>query len=114
MRSRGVSCWASRDAICQLAGWLFIRSGVISPNVYSRNTSPPSMVDVTKPERRRDIQRALRAAGCVIRSDAGDHTKWICKCGAHTANIPRHGSISPGVVANTIKRLTCLPEGWLQ
>lgn len=72
------------------------------------------MVDVTKPERRRQVEKALRAAGCSIKSEAGGHTKWVCGCGAHTANIPRHGQISPGVVASTIKRMSCLPEGWLQ
>jgi hypothetical protein len=70
-------------------------------------------VGVTKPEKRRELERALRAAGCGIKSDTGDHTKWICPCGGHTANIPRHGTISAGVVTSTIKRLACLPKGWL-
>jgi hypothetical protein len=72
------------------------------------------MVDVTRPEKRRALEKALRAAGCAVKTDTGDHTKWICGCGRHTANIPRHGVISPGVVASTINRLSCLPEGWLQ
>ena len=32
----------------------------------------------------------------------------------HTANIPRHPIISPGVVGNTMEGMACLPEGWLQ
>lgn len=72
------------------------------------------MVVVTKPEKRRALERALRAAGCSLKSDTGNHAKWICGCGAHSANIPRHGVISPGVVADTVKRMSCLPEGWLQ
>jgi hypothetical protein len=28
--------------------------------------------------------------------------------------IPRHNIISPGVVRDTINRMECLPEGWLQ
>ena len=32
----------------------------------------------------------------------------------HTANVPRHKEVSPGVVRSTIERLACLPEGWLQ
>ncbi len=32
----------------------------------------------------------------------------------HTANIPRHIVISPAVVRDTIRRLACLPKGWLQ
>ena len=69
---------------------------------------------MTKPEKRRYVERALLSNGCTVKADTGDHTKWICGCGQHSANIPRHGTISPGVIANTIKRLACLPEGWLQ
>ena len=69
---------------------------------------------MTKAEKRRDVVRALLSNGCTVKTDTGDHTKWICPCGQHSANIPRHGTISPGVVSNTIKRLACLPEGWLQ
>jgi hypothetical protein len=66
--------------------------------------------------RRRDVERALRAQGCQPKSGSGRgaHEKWVCECGAHTANIPRHAYLSPGVVADTMQRLACLPEGWLQ
>jgi hypothetical protein len=64
--------------------------------------------------KRADVDRALRQNECSVKSDTGDHTKWECPCGAHSANIPRHREISPGVVTNTIKRMACLPEGWLQ
>jgi len=64
--------------------------------------------------KRTDVNRALRQNGCSIKSDIGDHCKWECPCAAHSANIPRHREISPGVVADTIKRMACLPEGWLQ
>ena len=30
------------------------------------------------------------------------------------ANIPRHTTFTPGVVRDTIRRLACLPKGWLQ
>lgn len=62
----------------------------------------------------RDVIRALQATGCIVLADKGPHTKWGCPCGEHTANMPRHREISPGVVADTIKRMTCLPGGWLQ
>lgn len=62
----------------------------------------------------RDVIRALTNQRCTIRSDDGIHTKWVCPCGRHSANIPRHRIVSPGVVRDTIKRLDCLPEGWLQ
>jgi len=64
--------------------------------------------------RRREINRALRRAGCVIKNDDGPHTTWQCPCARHTADIPRHVDISPGVVRDTISRMTCLPKGWLQ
>jgi len=67
---------------------------------------------VAKEMKRRDVNRALRRAGCVIKNDDGPHTTW--QCGQHTADIPRHVSILPGVVRDTISRMTCLPEGWLQ
>lgn len=69
-----------------------------------------------KSMRRREIERALLAAGCQPKrgSGRGSHEKWVCPCGAHAAIIPRHVEISPGVVADTIRRLSCLRKGWLQ
>jgi hypothetical protein len=62
----------------------------------------------------RDVKRALKRRNCSVVSDTGDHTKWVCPCGDHAANIPRHKEISPGVVKDTITRMKCLPEGWLR
>lgn len=62
----------------------------------------------------RDMERALRKHECAEQPGNGPHTKWTCPCGEHSANIPRHRVISPGVVNDTIKRMACLPEGWLQ
>ncbi|HUY52531.1 MAG TPA: hypothetical protein VMV92_43660 [Streptosporangiaceae bacterium] len=62
----------------------------------------------------RDINRALSRAGCSVKAETGPHTKWVCLCGQHSANIPRHATVSPGVVASTITRMACLPGGWLQ
>lgn len=64
--------------------------------------------------KRREMVRAMEARGCSVKSTRGDHEKWVCPCGRHSANLPRHTVISPGVVRDTIKRLQCLPEGWLQ
>jgi hypothetical protein len=69
---------------------------------------------MAKPMRRQLVVRALSQAGCLVKSDTGNHTKWVCPCGQHSANIPRHNITSAGVVASTIKRMACLPEGWLQ
>jgi predicted RNA binding protein YcfA (HicA-like mRNA interferase family) len=64
--------------------------------------------------KRREVERALRVQGCNIKSERGPHVKFVCPCGQHSANIPRHSVISPGVVADIVKRMQCLPEGWLQ
>jgi predicted RNA binding protein YcfA (HicA-like mRNA interferase family) len=69
---------------------------------------------MTKSMKLRDVERALKAHGCTVISDKGGHTKWSCPCGQHQAHIPRHKEISPGVISDTIKKLTCLPKGLLQ
>jgi hypothetical protein len=67
-----------------------------------------------RPMRLQDVIRALTRAGCLVKAETGPHTKWVCPCGRHSANIPRHNVVSPGVVGSTSKRMACLPEGWLQ
>lgn len=62
----------------------------------------------------REVEAALRRHDCKLLSQDGIHTKWSCPCGQHTANIPRHKLVSPGVVRSTQKRMECLNEGWLQ
>jgi hypothetical protein len=62
----------------------------------------------------RDVEHALLEHGCRVKSEDGIHTKWICPCGQHSANMPRHKTTSPGVVRSTINRMGCLPKGWLQ
>lgn len=64
--------------------------------------------------RRKKVDKALKNSKCRITRDSGPHTTWTCACGQHTADIPRHGEISPGVIRDTISRMKCLPEGWLQ
>lgn len=69
-----------------------------------------------KSMRRRNVEAALRSNGCVpaSRSGRGPHEKWMCPCGRHTVNVPRHSNISAGVVGDLIKRMECLGKGWLQ
>ena len=74
----------------------------------------PRVILVTTAMKRRDVERALQQKGCYVITDSGDHTKWGCPCGQHTANIPRHRVVSPGVVRSTEQRIACLPKGWLQ
>jgi predicted RNA binding protein YcfA (HicA-like mRNA interferase family) len=61
----------------------------------------------------REVIRALQSHGCYVVTDDGAHTKWSCPCGGHSANIPRHRVVSPGVVRSTQQRMACLPKGWL-
>lgn len=64
--------------------------------------------------KRRDVEAALHAAGChPLGSGRGSHEKWRCPCGQHSANLPRHRDISPGVIKDIQIRLACLPKGWL-
>lgn len=69
---------------------------------------------MTKPMKYRDVRKALLAQGCTSKMAKGDHEKWYCPCGQHIAVVTRPGVNSPGVVADAIKKLTCLPKGWLQ
>lgn len=67
---------------------------------------------MTKPVKYRLLAKRLRAAGCTPSPGKGDHEKWRCPCGSHLAVITKTREVSPGVVRDTEKKLTCLPEGW--
>ncbi len=69
---------------------------------------------MVKALRYRDMARVLLANGCTWREGNGDHIKWYCPCGKHMAVVTEARIVSPGVVRDTIAKLTCLPEGWLQ
>jgi len=69
---------------------------------------------MTKPMKRREVERALRAHGCSPLRNRGGHEVWGCSCGQHTAPLPNLGEITAGVVASVQKQMQCLPEGWLQ
>jgi hypothetical protein len=60
------------------------------------------------------MERALRSQGCTWKQGKGDHIKWYCPCGKHLAVVTLARTVSPGVVRDTIAKLTCLPEGRLQ
>lgn len=64
--------------------------------------------------RYRDVRAALLGQGCSPKQGKGDHEKWYCPCGDHIAVVTRSRIVSPGVVADTVKKLACLPKGWLQ
>jgi hypothetical protein len=56
----------------------------------------------------------MRLQGCTPKQGKGDHEKWFCPCGQHIAVVTQARTVSPGVVDDTIKKLACLPKGWLQ
>jgi hypothetical protein len=62
----------------------------------------------------RDIAKAMKRHGCTSRTGKGDHEKWYCPCGKHMAVVVRPAENSPGVVADVIRKMECLPKGWLQ
>ncbi|MBA3278428.1 MAG: type II toxin-antitoxin system HicA family toxin [Geodermatophilaceae bacterium] len=62
----------------------------------------------------REVVKALRSHGLRSEPGKGSHVKWYCPCGRHMVSIPGHTTVSPGVIRDCIKKLTCLPEGWLQ
>lgn len=62
----------------------------------------------------RDVERAMRAQGCVSKPGTGDHERWFCPCGQHIAVVTKPGEVSPGVVGDAIKKMKSLPKGWLQ
>lgn len=65
--------------------------------------------------RYREVRKALQDNHCRGPvSGKGDHEKWYCPCGNHMAVVTNSRVVSPGVVRDTIKKLECLPEGWLQ
>jgi predicted RNA binding protein YcfA (HicA-like mRNA interferase family) len=64
--------------------------------------------------KRREIERALRGAGCRPLRNRGGHEVWGCPCGQHTAPLPNHREITAGVVDSIQKMMPCLGEGWLQ
>lgn len=67
-----------------------------------------------KPTKYRDLAKALKAAGCTSKPGKGDHEKWYCPCGKHMAVVTKPGEVSAGVVTDTVKKLECLPKGWLK
>jgi hypothetical protein len=62
----------------------------------------------------RDLARALLDNGCTPKEGKGDHQKWSCPCGKHMGVVVEARIVSPGVVRDTIKKLACLPKGWLE
>jgi len=50
----------------------------------------------------------------MVLRDSGGHTIYVCSDGEHRAAVPRHTTISAGVVGSIERAMACLPKGWLQ
>lgn len=64
--------------------------------------------------KRRDVERALLAAGCTSLRHKGGHEVRGCPCGQHSTALPNHSEITAGVVGSMVTQMPCLSEGWLQ
>lgn len=62
----------------------------------------------------RRLVKLLGQCGCTMRQGKGDHEKWYCPDGDHMVPIPHSQQISPGVLRDVVRKLACLPEGWLR
>lgn len=64
---------------------------------------------------RRLVLKALKRQSYTHLRGDGDHDVYGCPCDAgHIASVPRHTTISPGVIRNIIRDNPCRPNGWLQ
>lgn len=64
-----------------------------------------------KDAKRSEVERYLREQGYTVASDKGDHTKWS-KPGARSVPLPRHKTISAGVLRSIEKIIGQVPEEW--
>jgi len=63
---------------------------------------------------RRKVLSTLGKNQCTVLRDSGGHTVYVCPCGKHRAPVPRHSTITAGVVGSIERQMACLDEGWLQ
>lgn len=63
---------------------------------------------------RRKVLSALVRHGYEVLRDTASHTVFVCPCGQHRAPVPRHGTITAGVVSSIGRQMACLEDGWLQ
>ncbi|MHB1165369.1 MAG: type II toxin-antitoxin system HicA family toxin [Candidatus Nanopelagicales bacterium] len=63
----------------------------------------------------REVERALRKAGCTFLRSDGRHAVYGCPCGRHVAPVPTtHLEVTAGTIRSIIKQLACLENGWLR
>lgn len=68
---------------------------------------------VPKPQKYRDVAKALRARGWVLlRQGKGSHELWGLPDESVKESVPRHGEVSAGVIGQLLKKLPDPPASW--
>ncbi|MDE8671027.1 MULTISPECIES: type II toxin-antitoxin system HicA family toxin [Micrococcaceae] len=62
--------------------------------------------------KRKEAEAELTKAGWRIIRQTGKHDVWASPDGTVTVAVPRHRTISPGVVRQIAKGLPTTPSGW--
>jgi len=66
---------------------------------------------LVKEIKQRDVERVLAANGWILLRTKGGHNVWKSADGESLA-IPTHGTVSPGVVRQVIKKVEDTPTSW--
>lgn len=62
--------------------------------------------------KQRVLERFLASEWWFLLSSKGGHNVWGSPDGSDSVAIPTHGTVSPGVVRQVIKKLPDTPAGW--
>ncbi|MUK01625.1 addiction module toxin, HicA family [Vibrio cholerae] len=60
----------------------------------------------------KQAERELTKAGFAVIRTSGGHTVWASADGKQTIAVPRHRTVSPGVVRQIAKVLPSVPPDW--
>lgn len=60
----------------------------------------------------KQAEQELSKAGFTVIRTGGRHTVWASADGTQTVAIPRHRTLSPGVVRQVAKLLPSIPPSW--
>lgn len=68
---------------------------------------------MTRPQKYKDVIKALQARGWVfLRDGKGSHEIWGLPDESAKHSIPRHREISAGVIGDLVKKLDNPPTNW--
>ncbi|WP_162238999.1 MULTISPECIES: type II toxin-antitoxin system HicA family toxin [unclassified Rathayibacter] len=67
---------------------------------------------MVKEVKQREVERFLEASGWRLLREKGPHNVWGSPDGTQVIAIPRHGTVSPGVVTQIIKAQPGSPASW--